>query len=700
MQETFTYILPDSDFLPAAYGGDPIVQGGGTAEVNYLTLTTRRILLGLGYPKNGTQYLFETIEADNRFWLKISDEFYAQVVPYLTASEIASATGVLPVGGVARSTNPDFVCRTGVQNHIAITDSLGVGTSAASGTDASYLKLAIDLYGPSRNLTGVSTREFENDTHAAIILGNGGGSWGNIDRTAFSAEYPQRFDLAFNQRYRTLPFVIGADNYLHFFQATNDLAYDANLTADELRDRIYAQMLRVRAQFPDLVIIMGTSIARGTMGGATNLKISEHNANLIADYQNMGFDYLIRMDQAHPSFDPITGNTSDLTVYAGDEVHCTDAGYQAIADQVKLTMDVLVNTVTSDLSYVPAAAPPQPITDLAVSAGDTIADLSYTAPADGGSAITNYAVYYKGEDTGDQGVYRYFGDITPPNTTIQVTGLENDIEYTFDVRPQNAIGAADISNTPTGTPTSGAGAYDPTAVVGSTCVYWLDPSDASSFTLSGNLVTQAVEKSGTPATLTPGATQEPTLDVATRSLNGEPLLDFNGTGIGKTLNTTAAKLLIFGDQEFTFSFVAEKDLANQSDAFFGGEMSNGSNAFIMYQNTSSWRFFSGGGVVNSIGADDEDPHIFTIVRNAAGDLELLIDGISQGVTTGAASRAMVNFCIGAVNIDTGEFDLDGGIGEGFAWSDGAMAEADVNAGNNHLSTKYNIPYTDIVAFGV
>ena len=74
---------------------------------------------------------------------------------------------------------------------------------------------------------------------------------------------------------------------------------------------------------------------------------------------------------------------------------------------------------------------------MSATAGDSSALVSWTAPADGGSAITSYTVTpYIGATA--QTAKTVTG--SPPATSTTVTGLTNGTAYTFKVTATNTIG--------------------------------------------------------------------------------------------------------------------------------------------------------------------------------------------------------------------------------------------------------------------
>jgi hypothetical protein len=95
------------------------------------------------------------------------------------------------------------------------------------------------------------------------------------------------------------------------------------------------------------------------------------------------------------------------------------------------------NAVTPSAPTVPAAP-----TGVTAAAGNGSATVSWTAPANGGSAITSYAVTpFVG--TTAQSPVTVAG--TPPATTTTVLGLTNGTTYTFTVSAANAVGAGPAS---------------------------------------------------------------------------------------------------------------------------------------------------------------------------------------------------------------------------------------------------------------
>src|SRR5690606_36066160 len=98
---------------------------------------------------------------------------------------------------------------------------------------------------------------------------------------------------------------------------------------------------------------------------------------------------------------------------------------------------------TGDYSNVDTATPhgggptvPDAVDDFDATAGDEEVVLTWSAPADNGSAITDYIVEY-GETTGFPGNAQVFSDGTSASTGATVTGLTNGTEYSFRVKAVN-----------------------------------------------------------------------------------------------------------------------------------------------------------------------------------------------------------------------------------------------------------------------
>ena len=97
-----------------------------------------------------------------------------------------------------------------------------------------------------------------------------------------------------------------------------------------------------------------------------------------------------------------------------------------------------------DVSFVPAAPPTAPaqVIGVVATARDASANVSWSAPSNGGSPITSYRVTpYIG------GVAQAPTTITgnPPSTTTTVGGLTNGTAYTFTVAATNSVGTGSVS---------------------------------------------------------------------------------------------------------------------------------------------------------------------------------------------------------------------------------------------------------------
>jgi hypothetical protein len=98
-----------------------------------------------------------------------------------------------------------------------------------------------------------------------------------------------------------------------------------------------------------------------------------------------------------------------------------------------------------------AATAPGQVTGLSATPGNTQVSLSWTAPSNGGSPITDYLVEYR---TSPAGSWNTFADGTSTATSAVVTGLTNGTAYDFRVSAVNAIGTGTASSTVTSTPST------------------------------------------------------------------------------------------------------------------------------------------------------------------------------------------------------------------------------------------------------
>jgi FtsP/CotA-like multicopper oxidase with cupredoxin domain len=146
----------------------------------------------------------------------------------------------------------------------------------------------------------------------------------------------------------------------------------------------------------------------------------------------------------------------------------------------------------------PATVPDAPIVGTAA-AGDAWATLNWTAPADGGSPITGYAVQVVEAATGNP-----IGSLYPAGAgaqSILVSGLANATPIQLRVQAVNAVGSgpfSELSNvvTPVTVPAAPA-IVSATALDGSASVRWTAPNDGGS-PITGYLVQVVETATGNP----------------------------------------------------------------------------------------------------------------------------------------------------------------------------------------------------------
>jgi hypothetical protein len=161
-----------------------------------------------------------------------------------------------------------------------------------------------------------------------------------------------------------------------------------------------------------------------------------------------------------------------------------------------------------DVLFAPGSAPTAPGQPTGVSAttGSGSATVSWTAPSNGGSAITSYTITpYIGSTAQTPTVLAG----SPPGTSTTITGLTNGTAYTFTVSATNSVGtgpasAASNSITPAAAPAQVTG-VSATAGSGGATVSWTAPSNGgspiTSYTITpyiGSIAQTATVVSGAP----------------------------------------------------------------------------------------------------------------------------------------------------------------------------------------------------------
>ena len=218
-----------------------------------------------------------------------------------------------------------------------------------------------------------------------------------------------------------------------------------------------------------------------------------------------------------------------------------------------------------NLSTITATAPAAPTapTVAGVSGSTTSLTVSWSAPADNGSAITTYDVQYRPGTSGDF----TNGPQDVGVTSATITGLAANSPYQVQVRATNAEGDSDWSPSGSGTTnavqtaTAPAAPTAPTvaAVSGSStslAVSWSAPADNGSAITSydlqyregttGNFADGPQNVNGTSVTITDLAANSP-YQVQVRATNAEGDSDWSASGSGTTnAGTTGTDLVVIG----------------------------------------------------------------------------------------------------------------------------------------------------------
>lgn len=159
--------------------------------------------------------------------------------------------------------------------------------------------------------------------------------------------------------------------------------------------------------------------------------------------------------------------------------YTADAVVSGCTDSTAVNYNAAANVNDGSCNFTPATVPAA-ITDLTATAGDELVTLSWTAPDDGGAAITDYLIEVS-DDSGS--TWSAYTDATETATVVSVTGRTNGTQYYFRVAAVNSVGIGDWSNTPDATPAAVAPGT-PTSLYGTAYsgyiqIGWTEPDAGS-----------------------------------------------------------------------------------------------------------------------------------------------------------------------------------------------------------------------------
>ena len=153
----------------------------------------------------------------------------------------------------------------------------------------------------------------------------------------------------------------------------------------------------------------------------------------------------------------------------------------AVNDQGAGEPSYIVTTTptTSSNGYVP-----EKITDLRVMRGDQKVTLTWSAPFNFGNKITSYTIYFWEADSNEIKTKSVTGDAG----SAQITGLKNEVSYSFKIIAKNSFGHGPESNVVFQTPSKSSSAEVPNRVRGVNAIAsnsqvflsWVEPSSNGS----------------------------------------------------------------------------------------------------------------------------------------------------------------------------------------------------------------------------
>jgi len=213
-------------------------------------------------------------------------------------------------------------------------------------------------------------------------------------------------------------------NYFQFIYSNNRVLYS---TFQEVGDTGVVETLPVNTVAPVLSAV--------TVGGALSCTNGTWTGNPTPTYTQQ-----FKLDGVN-----IASNYTVVSGDVGKVVTCVVTATNTVG---------AVNATSNSQTVAASATAPAQVTGLTLGTPtSTTQPLTWTAPSNGGSAITDYLVEYKATSSG---TWLTFSDGTSTTASATVTGLTASTSYDYRVSAINAIGTGTASATGTGSTTSAA----------------------------------------------------------------------------------------------------------------------------------------------------------------------------------------------------------------------------------------------------
>ncbi len=259
---------------------------------------------------------------------------------------------------------------------------------------------------------------------------------------------------------------VGSDQYSDLVAntASTTTSYShTGITAGQLYlYRVYAITSFATGNPSSEVSIQPKSVAMSTVPGAPTspsaiaTSATKIDLSWTAPSNNGGYPitgYKIEYKKGTGSYLPLVSNTANTTTSYSHTGLTTGSSYTY---KISAISSIGTSTASSEVSATPTTTsaptvPSAPTGLTATAASATQINLSWTAPSNGGAAITGYKIEYK---AGSGSYSVLVANTASTSTTYSHTGLAADTAYTYKISAVNSVGTGTASSEASATPTA------------------------------------------------------------------------------------------------------------------------------------------------------------------------------------------------------------------------------------------------------